>query len=87
MMSVNMKRAYKEMMKISRKLTVEHFGDIFVRVVCEDGSVFFLNSAFTQGWWDPDGNKWLFVFCEHYPDMVFDQDDLIAWYDLRHKED
>ena len=53
--------------------------DSDVRVLCEDGSFFFWKNARTHLWTDPDGYRWVFVFCEHYVDQVFDEDDLLEY--------
>lgn len=77
--SVNMLAAMKELARRSARLTVFDFGPFSVRIFAEDGSSFFIKNSFMKKWKDEDDQEWLFVFCEHYPDMVFDIGDLISY--------
>jgi hypothetical protein len=56
-------------------LTAYDFGDTCVRVVHEDGSVFFLENAFIV---DP-GDDYIWVFTEHQGDQIFAKEDLLGW--------
>jgi len=74
------KLAEEEMARRSALLTAYSFSDESVQIICEDGSVFFIRNSFFEEWGEADRiGEWLFVYCEHYPDMCFDTDDLIYW--------
>lgn len=73
MKSADYKRAEDELQKISKDVSAmdERFHND-VKVICEDGSIFFYRDAFkvklTAGW--------IGIVTEHYGDMLFHEDDL-----------
>lgn len=67
-----MKRAWDKAHAYNKSLTADNPGFRFTtRVVHEEGSIFFVESAFPLKWVDPDGLIWIFVFAEHQTTLVF----------------
>lgn len=80
-LSTQAHRAKTAMERRSAQLDAYDFNPTMVAEVhCEDGSIFRVADSFLEEWVDPHGGpKWVFMFCEHYPPMFWDQDDLIFW--------
>jgi hypothetical protein len=51
-------------------------------VVHEDGSIFKVSDSFLEEWTDSMGCVWIFQYCEHYPAMFYDREDLLYWSDF-----
>ena len=84
-LSTEAKEARDAMFDTSKSLTACDFShEDRASIVCEDGSLFTVNSSFIKEWESPNTNKkWIFVFSEHYPSMLFSADDLLFWCDNR----
>ena len=73
-------RASAVMKDQGRRLTAHDFGpNTMAEVICEDGSVFRVSDAFIKEWHDPIEGDWLFLFCEHYPSLLFHTNDVLGW--------
>ena len=73
-MSVKMKESHKQMMEYGEKLTAMDFGKESVRILHEDGSFYFLPHAILV-----DAVDYIWVFCEHCPELIFCKGDLLEW--------
>lgn len=79
MISRPSQQAKDEMDRRSEKLNAYSFNSNMVATVTiEDGSIFVVSDSFLEEWTDPSGEKWIFMFCEHYPSMWFSADDVIT---------
>jgi hypothetical protein len=81
--SVGYAAAEKEFCERAAKLTAHDFGKYEVRILHEDGSLFLLKDSFLGSWRDDEGTMWVFVFCEHYPALLFDAEDLLDFRQLK----